>query len=91
MHDFSSDYVNYKIDLDNPNVACKENYKNYLDNYVENYKSVYSNCKIEQKEDKHCEGFHKFFGNKKYGELSSLSCVLEETSRRIELLSDKND
>ncbi|SBT57941.1 PIR Superfamily Protein [Plasmodium ovale wallikeri] len=67
------------------------NYKNNFDNYVEKYKSVYSNCKFEQKKDKHCEEFHKFFGNKIYGELSSLSYVLEETSRRIELLPDKGD
>ncbi|SBT55276.1 PIR Superfamily Protein [Plasmodium ovale wallikeri] len=91
MHDFSKDYEKYKIDLANPNTACNANYKNYLDNYIENYKSVYSYCKIEQKKDKHCEEFHKFFGNKRYGELSSLSCVLEETSRRIELLPDKGD
>ncbi|SBT55254.1 PIR Superfamily Protein [Plasmodium ovale wallikeri] len=68
MHDFSSDYGNYEIDLDNSNAACNANYENNLDNYVENYKRVYSYCKIEQKKDKHCEGFHKFFGDKKYGD-----------------------
>ncbi|SBT56733.1 PIR Superfamily Protein [Plasmodium ovale wallikeri] len=46
MHDFSSDYENYKIDIANPNVACKENYKNYLYNYVENYKKFYNYCEI---------------------------------------------
>ncbi|SBT54257.1 PIR Superfamily Protein [Plasmodium ovale wallikeri] len=91
MHDFSSDYESYKMDLAHPNVSCNANYKNYLDNYVEKYKSVYSNCKIEQKKDKHCEEFHKFLGDKNYGELSILSCVLEGISRRIELLSDKGN
>ncbi|SBT57113.1 PIR Superfamily Protein [Plasmodium ovale wallikeri] len=67
------------------------NYKNNLDNYVENYKRVYGYCKIEQKKDKHCEEFHKLFEDRKYGELSILSCVLERTSRRIEPLSDKGD
>ncbi|SBT56025.1 PIR Superfamily Protein [Plasmodium ovale wallikeri] len=74
------------MDLVHPNVSCNANYKNYLDNYVENYKSVYSNCKIEQKKDKHCEEFYEFFGVKKYGELPILSCVLEGTLRTIELL-----
>ncbi|SBT58747.1 PIR Superfamily Protein [Plasmodium ovale wallikeri] len=89
MNNFSSDFGKYKIYLANPNAAFNANYKNYLDNYVDNYKRVYSYCKIEQKKDKHCEEFHKFFGDKKYSELSILSCVLEGTSRRIELLSDK--
>ncbi|SBT56782.1 PIR Superfamily Protein [Plasmodium ovale wallikeri] len=80
MHDFSSDYGNYKIDLANSNAACNANYENNLDNYVDNYKSVYSYCKIEQKKDKHCEEFHKFFTDKKYAELSILSCVLEVAS-----------
>ncbi|SBT55552.1 PIR Superfamily Protein [Plasmodium ovale wallikeri] len=89
MHDYSADYGNYKIYL--PNVACNVNYKNNLDNYVDNYKRVCSYCEIELKTDKHCEEFHKFFGDKKYGELSILSCVLEGTSRRIKLLSDNGD
>ncbi|SBT72571.1 hypothetical protein, conserved [Plasmodium ovale] len=64
MHNFSSDYGNYKMYLANTNAPCNANYKNYLDNYVENYKSVYSYCKIEQKKDKHYEEFHKFFGDR---------------------------
>ncbi|SBS94139.1 PIR Superfamily Protein [Plasmodium ovale curtisi] len=91
MHDFSSDYRNYKIHLANSNATCNANYKNDLYNYVDNYKKFYIYCQIEQKKDKHCEEFHKFFGDKKYGELSTLSCVIEGTSRRIELLSDKGD
>ncbi|SBT57012.1 PIR Superfamily Protein [Plasmodium ovale wallikeri] len=67
------------------------NYKNNLDNYVENYKRVYGYCKIEQKKDKHCEEFHKFFRGKKYGDLSSLSCILGGISRRIEALSEKGN
>ncbi|SBS93974.1 PIR Superfamily Protein [Plasmodium ovale curtisi] len=44
MHDFSSDFGNYKIDLANSNAACYANYKNYLDNYVENYKKNLADC-----------------------------------------------
>ncbi|SBT83083.1 PIR protein [Plasmodium ovale] len=83
MHDFSSDCGNHKIDLANPNAPCNANYKNYLYNYVDNYKKFYSYCEIVQKTDKHCEEFHKFFGDKKHGELSILS--LKDTITQLDL------
>ncbi|SBT74550.1 hypothetical protein, conserved [Plasmodium ovale] len=75
-------------------LAMKYNYYNFDYKKVEcteNYKRVYSYCKIEQKKDKHCEEFHKFFGNKNHEKLSTLSYIQEGTSRRIELLSNKCD
>ncbi|SBT57808.1 PIR Superfamily Protein [Plasmodium ovale wallikeri] len=91
MHDFSKDYEKYKIELINADITCNANYKNYFDNNIENYKKLHSFCGVEKNQDTHGIVFRTLFPEKNHRILPTLSCNHEETSRRKQLLSDKDD
>ncbi|SBT01422.1 PIR Superfamily Protein [Plasmodium ovale curtisi] len=83
-------YEKYKIELINADIICNVNYKNYLDNNIENYKKLHSFCGVEKNQDTHGIVFRTLFPEKNHRILPTLSCIQEGTSRRIQLLSDKD-
>ncbi|SCA60881.1 Plasmodium vivax Vir protein, putative [Plasmodium vivax] len=88
IFDYSEDYVNYKLDLVQPNPPCNESYKGYLDNYVKKYNILHSHCKVEERNDTYCTEFHKHFSDKEHDLLSTWKCKLEGTELKVNLIGD---
>ncbi|GAB69842.1 hypothetical protein PCYB_005910, partial [Plasmodium cynomolgi strain B] len=80
---YTEDYVNYVLDLANPNSVCNEQYNLYLTTYVETYKESYAKCIVQNETDKYCEAFKKYYNYEKHSKLHNWSCTLKN---RLNLL-----
>ncbi|KMZ88766.1 hypothetical protein PVBG_05858 [Plasmodium vivax Brazil I] len=80
IFDYTVDYVNYKINLANPNSLCNEKYNSYLRTYVETYKELYDKCILGHQTDKYCRAFEKYYNDGKHTDLYTWTCTLKKES-----------
>ncbi|KMZ92291.1 hypothetical protein PVMG_03646 [Plasmodium vivax Mauritania I] len=80
IFDYTEDYVKYEMDLVNPNSFCNEKYHSYLTTYVKTYRDLYDKCKLENKTDRYCPAFEKYYNVDRHINLYTWSCTLKKAT-----------
>ncbi|SCA60841.1 Plasmodium vivax Vir protein, putative [Plasmodium vivax] len=91
IFDCSEDYKNYSMHYINHNISCNSKYKTYFNTHMNIYGEFYNECEVEEKENKYCEEFKKYFPVRKQNLLSKWKCNLQEIDPRIKNIEEEDE